>query len=110
MLNGVLDSYSLKECVYKAMHPLICQHVGFQEAEITPHDNGTATVRLNLKSGAHERFAEIRAHWRRLNLSTNSSGDGNNYNHDEEYFLTSSSVTLKDACYIQQFQSRTTLT
>jgi len=52
----VLLRFSLKECVYKAMHPIICQWVGFQEAEITPHDDGTATVNLNLKSGAHEQF------------------------------------------------------
>ena len=72
--------HSLKECVYKAMHPLISQWVGFQEAEIEPHDDGTATVKLNLKSGAHEQFQTVKAHWRRL---------------DGEYFLTSSSVIMK---------------
>jgi len=78
----VLLRFSLKECVYKAMHPLICQFVGFKEAEITPHDNGTATVHLKLKNGAHEKFSEIIAHWRMLG--------------DDEYFLTSSRVVLKD--------------
>jgi len=62
------------------MHPIICQWVGFQEAEITPHDDGTATVNLNLKSGAHEQFQHVKAHWRRIG---------------GEYFLTSSSVILK---------------
>jgi hypothetical protein len=62
------------------MHPLISQWVGFQEAEIQPHDDGTATVKLNLKSGAHEQFDTIKAHWRRIN---------------GEFFLTSSSVTMK---------------
>ena len=64
------------------MHPLISQWVGFQEAEIQPHDDGTATVTLNLKSGAHEKFQKIDAHWRRL--------DG------DEFFLTSSCVTMND--------------
>eukprot|EP00551_Chaetoceros_affinis_P012390 CAMPEP_0203673686 /NCGR_PEP_ID=MMETSP0090-20130426/13549_1 /ASSEMBLY_ACC=CAM_ASM_001088 /TAXON_ID=426623 /ORGANISM="Chaetoceros affinis, Strain CCMP159" /LENGTH=456 /DNA_ID=CAMNT_0050539391 /DNA_START=434 /DNA_END=1804 /DNA_ORIENTATION=+ len=86
-LNGVtvdeevLLRFSLKECVYKAMHPLISQWVGFQEAEIHPHEDGTATVTLNLKSGAHEQFDTIQAHWRRV---------------EGGYFLTSSKVTLKD--------------
>ena len=73
---------SLKESVYKAMHPLICQWVGFQEAEIKPHDDGTATVTLNLKSGAHKRFGEVKAHWRRI--------EGG------ELFLTSSSVRFRE--------------
>ena len=67
----------MKESVYKAMHPLINQRVGFQEAEITPHNDGTASVTLNIKSGAHTRLRSVKAHWRRVS-------------HD--YFLTSSSV------------------
>ena len=65
------------------MHPLICQFVGFQEAEVTPYENGTASVNLNLKNGAHEMISmeDTTAHWRRL-----EEGD---------YFLTSASVTLK---------------
>lgn len=78
----VLLRFSLKECVYKAMHPIICQFVGFQEAEIKPHDDGTATVLLNLKSGQHRRLNKVKAHWRRLD-------DGN-------YFLTSSRVTARN--------------
>mmetsp|Transcript_25251 Transcript_25251/g.35607 ORF Transcript_25251/g.35607 Transcript_25251/m.35607 type:complete len:437 (+) Transcript_25251:320-1630(+) len=70
--------FSLKESLYKAMHPLICQYVGFQEAEVTPHANGTATFRLNIKTGVHEQFGPITAHWRRLDCS--------------EFFLTSVSV------------------
>jgi len=77
----VLLRFSLKESVYKAMHPLISQFVGFQEAEIKPHNDGTATVYLNLKSGKHEKFAEVKAHWRRI---------------EGGFFLTSSSVSLKD--------------
>ena len=74
---------SLKESVYKAMHPLICQFVGFQEAEITPHADGTATVSLNLKNGAHKLISEkdTTAHWRRV---------------EGDFFLTSASVMLKN--------------
>jgi phosphopantetheine--protein transferase-like protein len=78
----VLLRFSLKESVYKAMHPLICQFVGFQEAEIKPHNDGTATVLLNLKSGQQDRFQEVKAHWRRI---------------DGDFFLTSASVTLKES-------------
>jgi phosphopantetheine--protein transferase-like protein len=84
-LNGVtrdeevLLRFSLKESVYKAMHPLICQFVGFQEAEIKPHSDGTATINLFLKSGAHEMFKETKAHWRRI---------------EGDLFLTSASITL----------------
>lgn len=77
----VLLRFSLKESLYKAMHPLLTQYVGFQEAEIYPHEDGTATVRLNLKNGAHKRFSHVTAHWRSI------LGD---------YFLTSASVTLKE--------------
>jgi len=76
----VLLRFSMKESLYKAMHPLICQYVGFQEAEVTPHVDGTATVVWNLKSGAHTRFGVVTTHWRRLG----------------EYFLTSASVTLNE--------------
>lgn len=78
----VLLRFSLKESVYKAMHPLINQYVGFQEAEITPNPDGTAHVQLNLKSGKHENFGEITANWRFIL--------------GRQYFLSSSSVTLKD--------------
>jgi hypothetical protein len=63
------------------MHPLINQRVGFQEAEVRPHSDGTASVILNLKSGAHINLKKMKAHWRRL---------------DDNYFLTSSSVELRD--------------
>ena len=73
---------SLKECIYKSVHPLICQYVGFQEAEVTPHSNGTATVSWNLKSGADKRLGPITAHWQRL--------EGG------EFFLSTSNAVLLD--------------
>ena len=80
-LDLILIMQSLKESVYKAMHPLICQFVGFQEAEIKPHDDGTATVTLNMKNGMHKTFKRVEAHWRRI---------------DGDLFLSSSRVELKD--------------
>jgi len=73
--------FSLKESVYKAMHPLINQYVGFQEAEITPNSDGTASVDLNLKSGQHRKLGTITANWQKVL--------------DGQYYLTSASVTLK---------------
>jgi len=75
--------FSLKECIYKAVHPLICQYVGFQEAEVTPHSDGTASVKwmLKTKGGAEHRIGKITAHWQRL--------EGG------KYFLSTSSASIK---------------
>ncbi len=71
--------FSLKESVYKAMHPILCEYVGFQEAEITPLSNGSAKVILNLHSGSHERLRLVirSISWRRL---------------DDGFFLTTALV------------------
>jgi 4'-phosphopantetheinyl transferase EntD len=78
----VLLRFSVKEALYKAMHPLINQFVSFQEAETQPLANGKFNVRLLLKSGAHENFTNVSAHWRRIR----SNNDGN------DFFITSASV------------------
>jgi len=62
------------------MHPLICQFVGFQEAEVQPFPDGGANVLLNLKSRAHEQFGAVTSHWKK----------------EGDFFLSSASVTLKD--------------
>ena len=74
--------FSLKEAIYKAVHPLICQYVGFQEAEVTPWSDGTATCEWFLESGAHERLDKLTANWQKLD-----SGD---------FFLTSASAELRE--------------
>eukprot|EP00593_Proboscia_inermis_P006760 CAMPEP_0171303282 /NCGR_PEP_ID=MMETSP0816-20121228/12811_1 /TAXON_ID=420281 /ORGANISM="Proboscia inermis, Strain CCAP1064/1" /LENGTH=361 /DNA_ID=CAMNT_0011782433 /DNA_START=33 /DNA_END=1118 /DNA_ORIENTATION=- len=106
----VLLRFSLKEAVYKAMHPLINQFVGFQEAEITPHNNGTATVYLNLTSGAHTELLDensITAHWRKVvlvdtvnNVEQERADNSMDTNDDcddglEPFFVTGSIVSLK---------------
>jgi 4'-phosphopantetheinyl transferase EntD len=76
----ILLRFSLKESSYKAIHPLICQYVGFQEAEVNSFNDGTAEVKLFLKSGAHVKIAQITAHWRCF----------------QDFFLSSSSAYLKE--------------
>jgi hypothetical protein len=68
------------------MHPLINQYVSFQEAETQPLANGTFVIKFQLKSGAHEQFQHVSAHWRRIK-SSNSNNSSNG-----EFFLTSASV------------------
>ena len=62
------------------MHPLICQYVAFQEVEVHPHSDGSAAVLFQLKSGAHENFGIVDAHWKR----------------EGQYFLSSACVRLKE--------------
>eukprot|EP00536_Pseudo-nitzschia_multiseries_P010902 jgi/Psemu1/307727/fgenesh1_kg.350_\ len=74
----VLLRFSLKEAIYKAAHPLLCQYVGFKEAEVTPFPDGTASCLWLLDNQADRSIAKLTAHWRTID-------DGN-------YFLTSASV------------------
>jgi 4'-phosphopantetheinyl transferase EntD len=76
--SSLRSSVSLKEAIYKDAHPLLCQYVGFQEAEVTPHADGTATCVWLLESQAHKRLGHLTAHWRKLE--------------DDGFFLTSASV------------------
>ena len=81
----VLLRFSVKEALYKAMHPLICQYVGFMEAECQPLADGSVDVQLNLISGGHMAFASVAAHWRLVQLDNGGA----------EYFLTTARVSLK---------------
>ncbi len=74
----VMLRFSLKEAIYKAAHPLLCQYVSFQEAEVTPHEDGTASCTWLLDSNADEKISDLTAHWQKIG--------------DDEYFLTSASV------------------
>ena len=57
-----------------------CHHIQ-QEAEVTPHGDGTATCDWFLNSGADVCLGKLTAHWKLLE--------------DEGYFLTSASVEPK---------------
>lgn len=75
----VLLRFSLKEAIYKAAHPLLRQYVGFQEAEVNPYSDGTASCTWLLDTNANDRIAKLTAHWERR----------------DKYFLTSASVYSK---------------
>jgi phosphopantetheine--protein transferase-like protein len=97
----VLLRFSLKEAIYKAAHPLLCQYVGFQEAEVTPLADGTATCRWMLSNQADRRIAKLTAHWYRLPMMKNEKtttitgidhDDDGSTNCNEDFFLTTASV------------------
>lgn len=46
---AILQRFSLKECVYKALAPTLQRYIGYHEAEVTPHLNGTADIKLFLE-------------------------------------------------------------
>ena len=60
--TGVLLRFSLKEALYKALHPHVYRHVGFQEAEVFPLLDGTAKITLSLANEGPFRIA-ARYHW-----------------------------------------------
>eukprot|EP00980_Cylindrotheca_fusiformis_P008724 scaffold1868_cov193-Cylindrotheca_fusiformis.AAC.9 len=94
-MEEVMLRFSLKEAIYKAAHPLLCQYVAFKEAEVTPHADGTASCKWFLQSGAHKSIEKMTAHWRRLE--------------DKDLFLTSARVegSLDEECE-HIFDSHTT--
>jgi phosphopantetheine--protein transferase-like protein len=47
---SVLIRFSIKEAIYKAIAPRLRRYISFDEAEVTPHLDGTAHVELHLKS------------------------------------------------------------
>lgn len=87
----VLLRFSLKEAIYKAAHPLLNQYVGFQEAEVTPHANGTATCQWMLQGDnatlPDKRIAKLTVHWQRI-----TEGDDKNDSEGYDFFLTTASA------------------
>jgi 4'-phosphopantetheinyl transferase EntD len=41
--------FSMKEALYKALHPYVHRHIGWDEAEVFPFDDGNVAVNLMLK-------------------------------------------------------------
>eukprot|EP00934_Nitzschia_sp_Nitz4_P004685 Nitzschia sp. Nitz4//scaffold58_size112336//99354//100497//NITZ4_004050-RA/size112336-augustus-gene-0.25-mRNA-1//-1//CDS//3329555040//4675//frame0 len=63
----VLLRFSLKEAVYKAIHPVVNRYVGFQQVEVQPFNDGTATCCWNFPSiwiPSSCSSLEIRLQWR----------------------------------------------
>ena len=75
--------FSLKESLYKSIHPLLDAYVGFQEVSITPHSSGTASVEWNLTGDAKSTFHKLDGATIELAHQTITSDDG------ASYFLTS---------------------
>jgi 4'-phosphopantetheinyl transferase EntD len=65
--SEVLLRLSCKESIYKAIDPFVHRYVGFQEATVVPHPDGTAAVTLNLIQDDGDFAAEVR--WQRLETS-----------------------------------------
>ena len=78
--------FSLKESVYKAMHPILCDYVGMQEAEIDPLADGTAVVRLNF---LNDRSESVSPHAHSMVVRSAS------WRKVDNFFLTSASVEVK---------------
>jgi 4'-phosphopantetheinyl transferase EntD len=61
--TATLLRFSIKEAIYKALAPRLQRYIDFQEAEVTPATDGTATVRLLLKEGPLPADIEARYSW-----------------------------------------------
>ncbi len=57
---AVLLRFSIKEAIYKALHPWLERYVGFQELSLDPLEDGSCHIQLNLRSD--ERL-ELEARW-----------------------------------------------
>lgn len=42
----VLLRFSLKEALFKAVHPVVERFIGMRDVEIDPHNDGTAVIRF----------------------------------------------------------------
>ena len=94
----VLLRFSLKEAIYKAIHPLLCQYVSFQEAEVTPYNDGTASCTWMLQDekcqrSIDEKVSKLTAHWIRIGHENyDNDSDDTTVDGFDQYFLTSASV------------------
>jgi 4'-phosphopantetheinyl transferase EntD len=59
---GVMLRFSLKEALYKALHPHLYRYVAFEEAEVFPLLDGTAEITLSLVDQGSFLIA-ARYHW-----------------------------------------------
>ena len=48
----IIARFSIKEALYKAIHPFVERHIGFREAAITLRPDGSAAVDLRFPEGA----------------------------------------------------------
>lgn len=74
----VLLRFSIKESLYKAMHPLLCQYVGFHEVQVQPSSDGSVNTTFYFPGA--DQLTGITCHWRRVG----------------GFFLSSASLRLKE--------------
>lgn len=60
---SALIRFSIKESIYKALHPLVHRYVDFHEAEVWPDLQGRARVDLRLERGEGPFHTDARFEW-----------------------------------------------
>lgn len=60
---ALVQRFSLKESIYKALDPYVKRYVGFHEAEVTPDLQGSAEVSLHLEKGEGPFEVSCRYEW-----------------------------------------------
>lgn len=58
--ESVMQRFSLKESIYKAIHPHVRRFVGFHEVSVTPLNDGSARIDCHLETGE---MLEIEGWW-----------------------------------------------
>lgn len=92
--SEVLLRFSLKESLYKAMHPFLQRYIGFGEVEVQPLGDGTTKLTMLLAEGedgapaAERPPLNVEAHWCTLGCS------GAEDEATPAYFLTSARAWL----------------
>jgi 4'-phosphopantetheinyl transferase EntD len=66
----LLLHFSIKESIYKAIHPHVERYVGFHEAELLVGPNGSAQVTMHLEGGEGPFEIQARYHWLDQHLLT----------------------------------------
>ena len=66
----LLTHFSIKESIYKALHPMVDRYVGFHEAELDLGPNGSAQVTLHLTQGEGPFEVQARYLWLDQHLLT----------------------------------------
>lgn len=69
---ALLQRFSIKESIYKALDPYVRRYVSFHEAEVHPDLSGSATVRLHLKQGEGPFAVDARYEWLHGRLLTSA--------------------------------------
>lgn len=72
---ALLLHFSIKESIYKAIHPHVERYVGFQEAELHLGPNGSAGVTMHLTGGEGPYAIRTHYHWLDHHLLTTARVD-----------------------------------